>query len=191
MKCILQLLICRISLCFPECAAGASSALGTVQVSWREQNMERGGGSPCQSSITCSCLGHWALGTQQLLWLGKQASGQSCWQRLVLHHCCQDGETQAQIRNSGESAGIRAKEQTLRERWSLSMPSLELETGREGVPEPQLELLLPGCAALTSAWVIEISPEDQGLWVQVFLQQPKKVSSGSPSWLGVSNRHQT
>lgn len=39
---------------------------------------------------------------------------------------------------------------------------------------PQLELLLPGCAALTSAWVTEVTPEDQVLCVQEFLQQPRK-----------------
>lgn len=102
------------------------------------------------------------------------AGGAGKWQREALHHCCWDGEIQPQSRNSGEGAGIRAKEQTLWEGWSPLWPSLELKPGREGVPEPKLQLILPGCPTLTRAWVIEVTPEDQVLCAQEFLQQPKK-----------------
>lgn len=156
------------SLCFPECALGASSALGAVQVN----EMGRGGGSPSQRADNLVWLGTLSRKSTNrganTPWPEEQARGQ----RLLA-----DGEARAtsaagmgKFRLKSEIL-VRVQHQsegadTLRGMITMSTIS-GAETGR-GCVRPTAG------AALTGAWVAEVTPEDQVLWVQEFLQQPKK-----------------
>lgn len=147
----------RGSLCFPErawckqCLRNRAGHLKGIKCGERRRQ------PLAESSMTCSCLGTelwdttagckcpWGCRSRQ----GPEAAGRG------RPHCCWDGETQAQSRNLGESADIRAEEQTLTGMIPITAIIGAQNRERERMCQsPELELLLPGCAALTRAWVM-------------------------------------